>query len=262
MPLGDLNIRSFDQLTRLFTYVLMTDENVETTESRFDLKAGAVKHILDIICHAILQHKNKFIRWPNQREIDNSIDEFENLHENEYYEFYNVFSAIGTTEVYVQPAIPNHFSIEAEGYDYTPVKLQCCCDAGGYIQASFVTIPKTEADAKNSTVFLANPIRSVLEGMKSSENYVVSDQTLTDFPFLLTPHDDDIDNADEFNQALEAKRRTVDRTFAKIESQFQILNRIELCDKKSICELIEAICILHNFLVENNDSQYLNTILS
>lgn len=259
-PIADSNIRSTEQLTRLFMYILMTNENFETTEVRFDLKPGTVESVLRLVVGALVKRKSAFVRWPTQRQIDQCVKEYEKLKEMGQSEFYNVFSVIGTTDICIQPAMSSFLSVDAgEGLNYTPTKLQCCCNAKGIIQSSYVKIPSNESEAKNSSVFECNPIRNVMEVMNSSENYVVSDRTLANYSFLLTPHDDNEENAVPFNQALESRRKTIDKVFAKIESQFLILNRIEISDPNLVCDLIETICILHNFLLVNRDTVYVSS---
>lgn len=254
----DLNVVSIDQLTNILIYALMTSEQSGQTEETLFLEPGTVNKVLETLCNIIAEKKHAFIHWPNKREIQQNVRLFESYQEYGYYEFYNVFGAIGTIDVQVKPALKKYLSVIETNQTNTPIKWQCSCDTGGILQSSFVLVPKKENETKNSFVFEGNPIKTKLEAMKSDEVYLVADETLTIFPYLLTPHEKIIIRADEHNVALESKRKIIDNVFDKIRSRFSILQRIELRSAKSICNLIETVGILHNFFMVHNDNLYIN----
>lgn len=237
----------------------MTTENSHETETTLCLEPGTVNNVLETLCTIIADKKFAFIHWPNRSEMKQNVRMFENYHEFGCFDFYNIFGAIGTIEIHVNPALSSYYSVtEAMNQTYTPVKWQCSCDTGGILQSSLVFIPKREIESKNSYVFEVNPIKTILEDMKSDEMYLVADETLTIFPYLLTPHEKIIIRAEEHNKALESKRKVIDKTFDHIRNRFSILNRIELNNAKSITNLIETIGILHNFFMVHHDLLYID----
>lgn len=237
----------------------MSNEASDITEQNLGLESGTVNKVLQTLCKIIAEKKNAFIAWPNKRTIEKNVREFERYDEYGYFEFYNVFGAVGTLELYIEPAIENYLTISStDSLTYTPIKWQCSCDTHGLLQSSFVMIPTIEKETKNSYIFEVNPINTRLDAMKSDETYLVADETLTLFPYLLTPHEKLIIHAEQHNQALESKRKIIDKTFAMIQSRFLILARIELHDAESICNLIDTVGILHNYLVIHDDPMYMD----
>lgn len=245
------------QLTNILFYALMSNETSSATEQTLFLQSGTVNKVLQKLCGFIAGKKHAFITWPNKREISKCVRQFKRYHEYGKYEFYNVFGAVGTLEMHIRPAIRNHLAVASNASSYTPVKWQCCSDASGLLQSSFVMIPKTDKESKNSYVFEVNPLNSILEAMKSDENYLVADETLTLCPNLLTPHEKLIIHAEQHNRALESKRKIIDKAFTLIQSRFPILERIELRDAESIRNLIDTVGVLHNFLIVHCDHLYL-----
>lgn len=258
--LAKLNLQTVEQATNLLVYALMTDKKSENTEETLCLEPGTVNNVLETLCEIIAQKKDAFIHWPNKREIERSVRRFENYQEYGYFEFYNVFGAIGTVEIRLKPAIPNYLAVAGtvnKNAKYTPIKWQCSCDTSGILQSSLVFIPKIEKEIKNSYVFEMNPVKQKLESMKSDEVYLVADETLTIFPFLLTPHEKIIIRSEEHNRALQSKRKVLDKMFEKVTDRFSVLKRIELRNAKSIRNLIDTVGVLHNFFMIHNDRQYI-----
>lgn len=256
--IANLRLQTINQLTNILVYALMKGENSQKTEETLFLETGTVNKVLSTICGIIAEKKDAFIHWPNMREIAQNVRHFDRYDEFGHYEFYNVFGAIGTLDLHVTPALPNYLSIPKTHGNaiYTPVKWQCTCDVTGFLQSSLVTVPKRENEIKNSYVFEMNPLKLKLEAMKDDEMYLVSDETLTLIPFLLTPHEKLLIHAEQHNRALESKRKVIDKTFEKIRSRFAILKSIELRDALSIQNLIETVGILHNFFLIQGDPMY------
>lgn len=254
----NLNLQTANQLTNVMLFALMTLDSSTKIEETLCLEMGTVNKVLTAICEIIADKKDAFIHWPNASEIQQNVRHFENYDEFGQYEFYNVFGAMGTMDFQVKPSLPNYLTVETvHGLStYTPIKWQCSCDVSGFLQSSWVTVPKIENETKNSYVFEMNPIRSKLEAMKDEEIYLVADESLTLIPFLLTPHEKLLIYAEQHNRALESKRKVFDITFEKILSRFSILTRIELRDARSICNLIETVGILHNFFLIQGDPLY------
>lgn len=257
--MSNFNLQTDAQLTNLLFYALMTNnETSAATERNLFLEPGTVDKVIRTLCEIIARRKHAFIMWPNEREIKKSVRQFESYDEFGSFEFYNVFGAIGTLELHVQPALRNQLTIQMTDCNssYTPIKWQCSSDANGLLQSSFVMIPTTDKETKNSYIFEINPLKERLEAMKIDEIYSVSDETLTLFPFLLTPHEKIIIHAEQHNRALESKRKIIDKTFAIIQNRFPILDRIELRDAESIRNLIDTLGVLHNFLMIHGDPLY------
>lgn len=254
----NLNLQTANQLTNILLFALMTVDSSAKMEETLCLETGTVNKVLAAICEIIADKKDAFIHWPNAMEIQQNMRHFESYDEFGQYEFYNVFGAIGTMDFQVKPSLPNYLTVNAvHGIStYTPIKWQCSCDVSGFLQSSWVTVPKIENETKNSYVFEMNPIRSKLEVMKNKEIYLVADESLTLIPFLLTPHEKLLLYAEQHNRALESKRKVIDKTFEKILGRFSILTRIELRDARSICNLIDTVGILHNFFLIQGDQLY------
>lgn len=258
--LTKLNLQTLGQVTNLLVYALMTADKSKKTEETLCLEPGTVNKVLQTLCEIIAQKKDAFIHWPNKREIERSVRRFENYQEYGHFEFYNVFGAIGTVEIRLKPQIPNYLAIAGtnnKNTKYTPIKWQCSCDTSGILQSSLVLIPKIEKESKNSYVFEVNPVKQKLETMKLDEVYLVADETLTIFPFLLTPHEKIIIRSEDHNIALESKRKVVDKMFEKIIDRFSVLKRIELRDAESIQNVVDTVGVLHNFFMIHNDRQYI-----
>lgn len=231
------------------------------------LEPGTVNQIIEMMSEVIAQKKDAFIQWPNEDEIVQNVRDFECYREHgEHFEFPNVFGAVGSRDIPIRPALPKFYSISQPSSSsarnahatYTPVKWQCSCDTNGFLQSSFVSVPSTENQSKNSFAFEANPISVELEQRKYEELYMVADETLTIFPYLLTPHEKRMIDADSFNRALQAKRIVIDQTFEKIQRRFSAIKRIEHRDANSICNIIETIGILHNFFIIHRDDLYMD----
>lgn len=255
-----LKLQTIDQLTNVLVYALMSAESSDETETTLFLEAGTVNRLLETVCAIIAAKKDTFIPWPGKHEIERSVRRFERYNEFGEFDFFHVFGAIGTIDIQVQPALPNHLTLPTEDshLNYTPIKWQCSCDVSGFLHSSMVMVAKRDIETKNSYVFEANPVKERLEAMKYDEVYLVADETLTLFPYLLTPHEKLLIHAEQHNKALESKRKVIDKTFNTIQRHFKILERIELREEESIHNLINTIGILHNFFIVHNDQLYLN----
>lgn len=237
----------------------MTGEESEDTEQTLFLEPGTVNKTLEALCEVIVDKKDAFVHWPNRREISQNVQLFEVYHEFGNYKFYNVFGAIGTIELKLKPALPQYLCVNETQTTYTPVKWQCSCDSSMVLQSSVVFVPERENECKNSYVFETSAVKAKLGTLSAKGVYMVADETLGRFSFLLTPKEIIEVNADAHNKALESKRKIIDRTFQKIQSRFLVLDRIELRDVRHICNLIETVGILHNFLMVHNDQLYIGT---
>lgn len=260
IPVENFNLQTVDQFVNLAIYSMMTHETIDSIEQHFFMDNGIVERILRLFTKAVCSIKDRFIRWPTKREIDQFCLQFEHLNEFGCFEFYNVFAAIGTIDICIRPPLENFLKVQDPKNItklHTPVKLQCSCNATGSFQSCFVSFPKRESDTKNSSVFDANPITDKLETIKSNETYIVGDKTLSLCPYLMTPHDKIVPHSESHNKALESKRKIIDKTFEKICTRFPILMRIGLRDNEEISHLIESICILHNFFSMKRDQGYL-----
>lgn len=263
-----MNFQSTNQLTNLLVYALMSNNTNDRIEELMCLEPGTVNQVVEMMSEIIAQKKDAFIQWPNDDEILQNVRDFQCYRGNgEQSEFHNVFGALGTIEIQIKPALSKFYSISQPSSSsarnthatYTPVKWQCSCDTNGFLQSSFVFVPTTENQSKNSYAFEVNPISVELEQRKHDELYMVADETLTIFPFLLTPHEKRMIDADSFNRALQSKRIVIDRTFEKIQRRFPFLKRIEHRDANSICNTIETIGILHNFFIIHRDDLYIDS---
>lgn len=245
-----------DQLVNLAIHSLMSGNNFQTIEQNFFLDPGVVQRILIEFCKAVSQLKDKFIQWPGRGGIERHCHQFERMTEFGSYDFYNVFGAMATKNVCIKPPLRNYFQVKMANESYTPIKLQCCCNANGLLFSIFILFPKKESDTKNSRVFEASPTKMALKNMKSKEAYIVADQSMSLCPILMTPHDKIIAHSEQHNRALESKRKIIDKVFDKIYFKFPILSHIEVRSNQTISCLIETICILHNFFVMNHDQGY------
>lgn len=254
IPPSDFNL---DQLVNLAIHSLMSGNDFQTIEQNFFLDPGVVQRILIEFCQAVCQLKDKFIQWPGRGGIERHCHQFDRLTEFGCYDFYNVFGAMATKDFCIKPPLRNSFQVQTTNNEsYTPVKLQCCCNANGLLFSSFILFPEKESDTKNSSVFEASPSKVALAKMKSKEAYIVADQSMSLCPLLMTPHDKIIAHSEQHNRALESKRKIIDKVFDKICSRFPILGHIEVRTNQTISCLIETICILHNFFVMNHDQKY------
>lgn len=233
----------------------MSDHEFLAIEQHFFLNEGILREILRKFCEIVQSIKPKLIQWPTKTEIDRSCQQFERMMEFGCYEFYNVFGAIGTIDISIEPPLRGYFKDKENSS--TPIKLQCCCNATGLLQSCFVFFPKKESDTKNSSTFEVNPVSAKLQTLHANEVYIVGDQSLSLCPTLMTPHDKIIAHSETHNKALESKRKIIDKTFNRIQVHFPILNRIELRNSAEITQLIETICILHNFFVTAHEQGYL-----
>lgn len=256
VPASDYNLQTMDQLVNLAIHSLMSGNDFQTIEQNFFLDPGVVQRILIVFCKAVSHLKDKFIQWPDRGGIERHCHQFERMNEFGSYDFYNVFGAMATRDFCIKPPLNNYFEVQTADASYTPIKLQCCCDANGLLFSSFVSFPKMEPDTKNSRVFEASPLKLALKRMKSNEAYIVADQSLSLCPILMTPHDKIIAHSEQHNKALESKRKIIDKVMDKICSRFPILGHIEVRNSQTISRLIETICILHNFFVMNRDQGY------
>lgn len=259
-----MNFQNANQLTNLMVYALMSNDTTDHIEDLMNLEPGTVNQVVGMMSEIIAQKKDAFIQWPNEDEIAANVRDFESY--GEPSEFHNVFGAVGTIEIPIRPALPKFYSVSQASSSsvrnahgtYTPVKWQCSCDTNGFLQSSFVFVPTTEEQSKNSFAFEANPISVELEQRQHDGLYMVADETLTIFEYLLTPHEKRMIDADSFNRIHQSKRMAFDRTFEKIQHRFPALKRIVHRDANSICDIIETIGILHNFFIIHRDVLYID----
>lgn len=255
--LNELDIHSIHRLTYLFVYAIMSEYSFNDIDKEFCVSAGVTKKAVHKVCSILAAHKHMFFRLPNDIEIDENVDDFAQFNDYGQFEFQNVFGAMGMIDVDIMPAITGYYSVnqtDDPSSSYTPAKLQCSCDANGFLQSSFVLIPEIELDTKNAEAFKLSPLYTALDYRPADRNHMVADYSFTSIPFLLTPLEEDGAGAEQFNRALESKRLIIDQTFSIIQNRFTILNRIDSDDAKAVCNLIESVCVIYNIFIANGGS--------
>lgn len=252
-------MHTIDRLTNVFVYSLMCVHDFATVDRKFSLAPGVAERVTYKVCSFIAAHKKLFFRLPNRMEIEQSIREFAAHAVHGEPEFRNIFSAVGSIDVPVTPGLVDHFSIatgSGSSATVTPVKLQCSCDANGFLQSCFVLVPAVELDTKNVEAFVQSPLYEALETRPVDGNYMVADHSFSTMPVLLTPRDTDDHRAATFNRSLESRRIVIDQAFARIRNRFSILNRIECDDPQIVRDFIVSVCVLYNVLVANDGTAY------
>lgn len=257
--LKELGVHTIHRLTNIFVYSLMCEHDLDAVDGKFFLASGVAKRVTYKVCGFIAAHQSLFFRLPNETEIEQNVLEFAGLGDFVEHEFKSIFGAMGSIDIDVSPGLAGHFAISTEhdlSATVTPVKLQCSCDANGFLQSCFVLVPSVELDTKNVEAFVQSPLYAALETRPTDGNYMVADNSFSTVPVLLAPRDSDDQSAAVFNRVLESKRAVIDRAFALIRSRFSILDRIDCDDAHIVRDLIVSVCVLYNVFVANDRMVY------
>lgn len=250
---------SIEQLTSIFIYALMSQHDLDGVDESFHLTSGIAKTVTYRVSSIVAIHKEFFFRVPTENDIEHNVGEFCQLSDGSLYEFPNVYGALGTSDIKVTPALPDYncvSSADDSSITSTIIKLQCTCNANGFLQTCFILVPKEEFEAKHAEVFKQSPLFEVLSNRPFDDNHIVADRSFAKIPFILTPLDGSDDEVQQFNLALDAKRNIIDRTFTALYNRFPILDRIETDDPGTVCNIIESACVLYNVFIANNGGNY------
>lgn len=141
------------------------------------------------------------------------------------------------------------------------VVLQGMCDDKMRFTDVFIGAPGRMHDAK---IFRSSPIFQKLPdpSFLPPKYHIMGDNAYPNSSFLITPFRDNGHLSPEksrFNTSLSAIRQCIERAFGMLKTKFRKLKFVDIKEVTAVNEIIAACIFLHNFIIETQGYQDINT---
>ncbi|KAK3107692.1 hypothetical protein FSP39_020061 [Pinctada imbricata] len=245
---GSLPIEPDKQLLVFLNY-LGNQQSMRECAHLFGLSKSTVHRVIHSVTSALLQIKDKVIRWPNgeeQKEIAREVQRNCGIP--------GVVGFIDGTHIRLASA-PGGDRNFYNRKGYPSMQLQAVVDNKLLIISAYTGWPGCTHDARvlrNSHLY---------HNAESGRSFIQDHQLLADnaYPlrnWLISPYKNYGNltlQQHRFNKKLSSAKQTIERAFGHLKGRFRRLKEVTLHDPKDVAQRIMAACILHNFCVINNE---------
>ncbi|XP_062582430.1 uncharacterized protein LOC134244176 [Saccostrea cucullata] len=217
----------------------------------FGLSKSTVHETIFRVISAIIEHLSvRVIVWPSanrQRDIANDVQQVCRLP--------GIIGFLDGTHVRLSSALKG----DRDYYNrkgYPSLQLQAVVDHEMRFTNIYTGWPGCVHDARvlrNSSLYRAAEAgESVLQG-----HHILADSAYPLRNWLIVPFKN-FGNLNpqqvRFNKRLSLVRQTVERAFGHMKGRFRRIQEIPLHNIEEICNVIHAVCILHNLCIDNADN--------
>ncbi|XP_033730552.1 putative nuclease HARBI1 [Pecten maximus] len=214
---------------------------------RFGISESSVVLCRRRIIDAILKNlKHKFISWPKNQSLQETVDKFEQRNG-----FPGIVGSLDGTHIPIRAPKEN-----AQSYvnrkKFHSLHLQAVCNSEMIFTDCFAGYPGSCHDARvlrNSDLW-ENGL------LLCNGNHTIADGAYPLRRWLLTPFRDNghlTYQQKNFNYMLSANRVVIERAFGLLKGRFRRLNYLDTQSIKTAVEVIMVSCVLHNICLIHND---------
>lgn len=247
-------INNCEKKMLLFLRILGTQETLESISMSFDVSIStAWNSIRDIL--KVLKESgflNEMIQLPSN--LSALASQFQSRSNMKFPPIF--IGAIDCKEVEIQmPHIsPESYYNRKSRYS---IKLQATVDALGNYWDVFIGWPGKTNDSR---VFRNSPLHQKLANAEFGAGYMlIGDSAYPNTQFLCTPFKNNRTltlNETIFNKHLSKLRQIVECVFGRTTERWRRMKFIYMRDMHDICDIIHVCCAMHNFCIDQADSDF------
>ena len=198
------------------------------------------------------------ISWPKGNKIQivkNGFEEMKGLK--------NVIGALDGCHIPISGRDKNNEAF-VNRKQFTSIQLQACCDHQRKFTDCSTGYPGSVHDAR---IFANSDLKSRIDAdpftMVPGGSFILGDAAYQLENYMMTPYKDTGGFSPvqrNYNYIQSATRIVIERAFALLKGRFPRLKFLEFKNMTHLCEFILAICILHNFCIDE-DLKFNDTIV-
>lgn len=226
-------------------WLFSNQESFRGVADRFDMSTGTLHHYLLQVIQFLHELKPRYLRWPDFTSLTRIASNLESK-----YGFPGVVGCIDGSHITVKP--PNE---HREGFinrkGYPSINVLAICDDTMAFTYVYADRPGSCHDARVYRVSAASDIISRL----APEMHILGDSAYSLLPWLLTPYRDNGHLSDvqkRYNRIHSSTRCVIERAFGRLKGKFRRLKYLDITRIDQAPRLIEAICVLHNFILQED----------
>ncbi|XP_033740007.1 protein ALP1-like [Pecten maximus] len=232
---------------------LSSQETIHELSDRFGVTPFSVLHCIRNVISSINNTMlNRFVKWPENRELPEISQRFNDLGQ---HEFPSVVGAIDGCHVQIEaPYVINPKSYFNRKKNHSVILQEVCTYDMRFIDIN-VGWPGRVHDAKvlrNSRLW-----ESGFHKCENGRYHLLGDAAYPLKEWLLTPYRDNGHLTRQqlsFNMRLSSKRQVIERAFAQLKGRFRRLKYVNIKSVEEICKAVLCACILHNVCIIEADS--------
>lgn len=230
---------------------LASQENTMEISDRFGITEYTFLKHKEKVIHCINNNLlGKFIKWPSDAEMNTIAHQFNDIGA---YNFPGVVGAIDGSHIPIEPPSENPNSYYNRKRFHSIILQGICKDDLQFIHTN-IGWPGRVHDAKvlkNSSIWTDG-----YQKCRFGQNHLLGDAAYPLKVWLITPYRDTgrlTRQQKYFNKCLASKRQVIERAFGLLKGRFRRLKHINNRSVISICDSIQAACVLHNICIQNGE---------
>lgn len=228
-------------------WLLTSKESYREAANLFGVEKSTINYIFHQICRLINECRFDLVKWPNhikQAQTSNVL--------MAKYGFPNCIGFIDGTHIQIRAPHNNPVDFYNRK-DTHSVVLQGICDDNLKFIDIFIGYTGRSHDGR---IFRESPIYTRLNDLVLPEYHILGDSAYPLSKFVLTPFRDNgllDENKIKYNTVHACARSCIERTYGILKKKFQRLKYLELNCTEDISIVISACCLLHNFIIEEEE---------
>ncbi|KAI4455474.1 hypothetical protein MML48_9g00002310 [Holotrichia oblita] len=230
-------------------------EALISVSDKFNVCLSATHRSLEVILMKLVALRNKYITWPNTRELITIERDF-----HARSGFPGVIGAIDVCNISFKAPADQHESYIDRKLRHS-IKLQGICTKNKIFINIMVGFPGSVHDSRviqNSAIFRdIEHNRNLNKYFPLSEYHLVGDSAYPLLKWLMTPYRNNgnlTERQRRYNTAHSNTRIVIEHTFGLMKSRWRILQYINVNSVTKAVNIIVACCVLHNYCYINNDT--------
>lgn len=243
---GRKPISTAEQLYMTLWYLGGTDSIVKIA-NLFGVSESSVIVCRERIMGAILSLKSRFIAWPQNETLLQTVDNFSRRNG-----FPGIIGALDGTHIEIKAPSENQQSY-INRKKYHSLQLQAVCNSEMLFTDCFAGYP---GSCHDSRVLRNSPLGA--NGLQlCNGNHIIADGGYPLRRWILTPYRDNGHLTQEqknYNYKLSSNRVVVERAFGLLKGRFRRLRYLDTQKIQTAVEIIMTACVLHNVCLMQRDA--------
>lgn len=233
-------------------WTMANQEAFRSIADRFGIGKGCAHTVFMETCKEICYLQEKYIKWPTDRELLQTVQSFNNL--RGLQSFPNVVGCVDSTHIEIKTPRTDNSFYNRKGY--TSMQIQAICNSTLEFINIFSGWPGSSHDAR---IWQNSPIYGKLknENILPEKYHLLGDTAYPLDTFVMFPYKDNghlTASQKQFNKRLSSSRVVIEQAFGRLKEVFRRLKYLNISKIENFKYITLAACILHNFSIKHNVS--------